>query len=281
MKTNIKRKDFIRTCGLTAAALTLPDSKYFGKSSELNSSKKLKLGLASYTTRALSLDETIKLTKQLGLKHIGLKDKFHLPIGSPIEILKKNAKKIRDAGLDFYGGGVFYMKTKEEVEKTFEYAKNTGIRTIIGVPGKDLLELVNEKIIKYDVEVAIHNHGPEDKVYPTCESAYELIKDLDPRFGLCNDIGHTQRCGISPAEDIIKYADRLLDIHLKDVSIAEADGKTVEIGRGVIDIPAVIKAVQKINYDKILSFEFEKDKDNPLPGLAESVGYIRGVIDTF
>ena len=34
----------------------------------------------------------------------------------------------------------------------------------------------------------------------------------------------------------------------------------------------------KKKYDKVVSFEFEKDGKDPLPGLAESVGYVRGVI---
>jgi inosose dehydratase len=126
--------------------------------------------------------------------------------------------------------------------------------------------------------VAIHNHGPTDKVYPTPASAYEKIKDLDKRIGLCNDIGHTMRAGIDPAESVEKFADRLLDIHMKDVSAANKDGDAVEVGRGVIDIPKFLKTLIKIEYDGIVSFEYEKDAKDPLPGLSESVGYVKGVL---
>lgn len=277
MKIKTSRRGFIKTSAVLSAALVTP--KTFASIPSLEKTEyDLKLGLASYTTRGLSLDETITIAKNLDLHGISIKDKFHLPIDSSEEELNIGITKIRKSGLDYYGGGVFYMKTSEDVDKTFNYAKITGMKMIIGVPAHELLKYVNQKIIDFDIMVAIHNHGPNDEIYPTPESAYKVIKDLDSRFGLCNDIGHTQRCGIDPSEDIIKFADRLLDVHLKDVTKAEAEGETTIIGRGVIDIPAVVKALKQINYNGYASFEYEKDKDNPLPGLAESVGYIRGVI---
>ena len=152
--------------------------------------------------------------------------------------------------------------------------------TIIGVPKHELLALVNKKVQEYDIKVAIHNHGPGDKVYPTPRSAYERITELDKRVGLCIDIGHTQRAGEDPSEAAEKFADRLLDVHIKDVSASTVEGKTVEMGRGVIDIPRFVKTLLKINYADVVSFEYEKDEQDPLPGVAESVGYVRGVLAT-
>ncbi len=51
------------------------------------------------------------------------------------------------------------------------------------------------------------------------------------------------------------------------------------MGGGVIDIPGFLKMLIKEKYSKVLSFEYEKDGNDPLPGLAESVGYVRGVLD--
>jgi sugar phosphate isomerase/epimerase len=95
---------------------------------------------------------------------------------------------------------------------------------------------------------------------------------------LCIDVGHTQRCGVDPSESTEKFADRVLDVHIKDVSAATEKGGTVEIGRGVIDIPKFLRVLLKIGYEKTASFEFEKDADDPLPGVAESVGYVRGAL---
>ncbi len=170
------------------------------------------------------------------------------------------------------------MKKEDQVHNAFDYAKAAGMKVIIGVPAPELLPLVNKKVKQYDIKVAIHNHGPGDKIYPTPASAYERIKDLDKRIGLCNDIGHTMRIGSDPIVSAKKFADRLLDVHIKDVSEATAKGHGVEVGRGVIDIPKFLKMLIRIKYSGIVSFEYEKDADDPLAGLAESVGYVRGVL---
>ncbi len=239
---------------------------------------RLKLGMASYTLREFNLEDTIEMTKRLGLKCIALKS-FHLPMDSSTEEIQEIAKKVRDAGLDLYGCGVVYMKTEDEVHNAFDYANAAGIGTIIGVPNHDLLELVNTKVQEYDIKLAIHNHGPGDELYPGPASVYEKVANLDPRMGLCIDVGHTERIAVNPAEAIVKFADRLHDVHLKDVTESTADGTTIEIGRGVIEIPQILRALLKINYTGTVAFEFEKDKHDPLAGVAESVGYTRGVLD--
>jgi len=237
----------------------------------------LKLGLASYSLRKFDVDQTLAMTKRVGLGYIALKD-FHLPLDSSPGHINEVARKVRRAGLVLYGGGVIYMKTEAQVLGAFEYAKIAGMTTIIGVPAHNLLPLVDRLVKQYNIKLAIHNHGPGDKVYPTPEAAYEKIKNLDERIGLCNDIGHTRRAGVDPSVSLKKYADRLLDVHIKDVSEATAKGHGVEVGRGVIDIPKVLRTLIEIGYAGVVSFEYEKNADDPMPGLAESVGYVRGVL---
>ena len=280
-KKQANRRQFLRVAGAAAVASLAGASHLSAQprlsSAESASKKELKLGLASYSLREFKLNETIEMTKRVGLKYIALKD-FHLPMKSSPEQIREVAKKVKDAGLVLYGGGVIYMRNASQVDQAFDYAKAAGMKVIIGVPAPELLPLVDKKVKEYDIVVAIHNHGPGDKTYPTPASAYEKIKDLDKRIGLCNDVGHTQRSGVDPSVSIEKYADRLFDVHMKDVSAAEAKGHGVEVGRGVMDIPKIIRTMLKINYKGIVSFEYEKDAKDPLPGLAESVGYVRGVI---
>lgn len=240
--------------------------------------ERLNLGLASYTLRKFDLADTLAMTKRVGLKHIALKS-IHLPLESTPDQIQAVAEQVRSEGFDLYGAGVIYMKSEEEVKRAFAYAKEAGLRVIIGVPNHDLLDLCNDLVREYDIKVAIHNHGPGDKVYPTTESAYNLVKDLDPRMGLCIDIGHAQRSGVDPATAAEMFADRLHDIHIKDVDKAAKEGKTVEIGRGIIDIPKFLNTLLKINYSGVVSLEYEKDSMDPLAGMAESVGYIKGVLD--
>jgi len=173
---------------------------------------------------------------------------------------------------------VIYMRNETEVHQAFDYAKAAGMKVIIGAPEPQLLALINKKVQEYDIKLAIHNHGPTDKNYPTPASAYDRIKDLDRRIGLCDDIGHTMRAGVDPAVSAERFADRLLDVHMKDVSAATAKVQAVEVGRGVIDIPKFVKTLLKIGYEGVVSFEYEKDADDPFVGLAESVGYVKGVL---
>src|SRR4030042_2059883 len=154
------------------------------------------------------------------------------------------------------------------------------MKVIIGAPSHELLPLVEQKVKEYDIRLAIHNHGPGDELYPTAASIIEKIGNMDPRMGICLDIGHTTRVGGDPVQDVKAYSDRILDVHIKDESAATPEGLTIEIGRGVIDIPAFLRALTGKGYSGMVSFEFEKDEDDPLPGLAESVGYVRGVLDT-
>lgn len=247
------------------------------EATQKTSQKLFELGLASYTLRKFDLDKTLAMTKRVGLKYICFKD-FHLKMDSTPEQIKETVQKVKDAGLILYAGGVIYMKTEAEVNRAFEYAKAAGMKIIVGVPAYEQLPLVDKLVKQYDIKVAIHNHGPTDKVYPIPATAYEKIKDLDKRIGLCDDIGHTTRAGVDPSESAEKFADRMMDIHMKDVSAAEPKGNAVEVGRGVIDIPKYIRTLVKIKYEGIISFEYEKDADDPLPGLAESVGYVRGVM---
>lgn len=275
------RRQFLQVVGIAAASLTKATDCFGGPGQGQNpgaaARRRLKLGLASYTLRKFSLDETLAMTACLGLKYIALKS-YHLPLDSTQAECEKVAAKVKKAGLELYGGGVIYMKNETEVHQAFDYAKAAGMKVIIGVPEHELLPLVNKKVQEYDIKLAIHNHGPGDKNYPTPASAYERIKDLDKRIGLCNDIGHTMRAGVDPAVSAERFADRLLDVHIKDVSAATARGQTVEIGRGVIDIPKFVRTLLNIHYTGVVAFEYEKDADDPFVGLAESVGYVRGVL---
>jgi inosose dehydratase len=232
------------------------------------------LGMASYTFRAFGLDEAVAMTKRLDLKKIALKS-MHLPLETPDAEIARLAAKVRAAGLDLYGGGVIYMTNADEVTRAFDYARAAGMRVIIGVPNHELIDMAEIKVIQTGIALAIHNHGPGDKLYPTPDSVAERIAYRDNRIGLCLDVGHTARSGIDPADAALRNAGRLLDVHIKDVSAATAAGTTVEIGRGVVDTPSFLRALIKINYRGVVSLEYEKDEKDPFPGASESIAFLR------
>ncbi|MEQ8414244.1 MAG: sugar phosphate isomerase/epimerase family protein [Imperialibacter sp.] len=272
----LNRKDFLRTAGLAGAGMVLAPTLSSAKPTRA-SKYTFQLGLASYTFREFSLDTTIEYTKRLGISKIALKS-MHLPLDSSEADIKAAAKKIADAGLELYGAGVIYMKTEAEVNQAFAYAKAAGMKMIIGVPNHDLLPLAEKKVKETDIKLAIHNHGPGDDLYRSPKDVYEKVKGLDKRIGLCMDIGHVVRIGEDPSVWAEKFKDRIYDIHLKDEDKAQEDGKPLEIGRGVTDIPAFLKTMIKIGYTGYMSLEYEKDGKDPLAGAAESFGYVRGVL---
>lgn len=279
MEKGNTRRDFLQVVA-AGALISVPAGVLAaaqGNSPGGKGGDKLKLGLASYSLREFSLEETLKITKKVGLKYIALKS-MHLPLDSDADAIKKAVGQIKQSGITLYGAGVVKMNTQADVDQAFAYAKAAGMKTIIGVPLPELLDAVDRKVKEYNIQVAIHNHGPGDKLYPTPASAIAKIKNLDKRIGVCVDVGHTLRIGVDPIEAIRQAGSRVLDVHMKDVSAANAKGHTVEIGRGVIDIPGILKQLLAMKYDGIVSFEYEKDKKSPSLGLAESVGYVRGVL---
>jgi sugar phosphate isomerase/epimerase len=278
--TNLSRRNILKLAGLTAALGSRPLASALATGNPgvaVKSRVPFDLGMTSYTFRAFTLDQAIEMTKRLDLKKITLKD-MHLPLNSSEGEIKKVLEKIRGAGLELSSCGVVYMTTEAEVQNAFRYAKAAEIKMMVGVPQPPLLELAEKKVKETDITLAIHNHGPTDERYPSPESAYKLIAKMDKRMGLCIDVGHTQRLGLDPSVEVERFFDRLYDVHFKDVSSADAKGTTVECGRGVIDIPKLLKTLARLKYSRTLHFEHEKDEKDPFPGVAESIGYVRGVL---
>ncbi|MGC1391910.1 MAG: sugar phosphate isomerase/epimerase [Bacteroidales bacterium] len=238
---------------------------------------KFSIGMAGYTFKEFNIEKTIEIMKRVGVTNLSLKD-FHLPMNSTREQINTVIGKFRTAGINVYTVGVIYMKTQEAVDQAFEYAKMAGVKMIVGAPDYALLPYVEKKLESYDFKLAIHNHGPDNPLYPNAADIWNHIKDLDVRVGICIDIGHTTRDGQDPVVDILKYRSRIYDMHIKDVDKASKDGITVEIGRGIINIPRIVDTLRKIKYSGSCSLEFEKDMTDPLPGIAESIGYFKGVM---
>lgn len=238
----------------------------------------LKLGLASYTFRKFTLDQAIEMSKRAGAGYISLKD-FHLPYKSTRAERQEARAKVEAAGLVLISGGVIYMKNNEaEIRGFFDYARDAGMPTIVASPDIDSLDTVEKMAKEYNIRVAIHNHGPGDKKYPSPVDVLRLVKDRDERMGLCMDVGHTVRLGEDPVEAIRECAGRLYDFHIKDETEPAAKGKPVEVGLGVIDIVGVLKALVEHHYAYHVGLEYEAHENDPMAGVLESFGYMRGVL---
>lgn len=237
-----------------------------------------KLGMAGYTFVNFDLDTTLNTMERLDIHYLCIKD-FHLPIKSTDAEIKTFHEKLATKNIIGYAVGPIYMRTKEAIDNSFEYAKRVGVKTIVGVPNAELLPYVSEKVKEYDMNYAIHLHGPDIKLYPDATDVWKHTKDLDPRVGMCLDIGHDLRNGCNPVVDLKKYHTRVFDIHIKDVTAASKAGRGIEFGRGMIDFPAFIKMLRKVKYTGVCSLEYEKDMKDPFLGIAESIGYFKAVTD--
>jgi sugar phosphate isomerase/epimerase len=241
--------------------------------------EKFKVGMAGYTFVKFDLDKTLETLKKTDVHYLCIKD-FHLPFASTDEEIAAFHAKLKASDVTGYAVGPIYMKTEEEVDRAFAYAKRVGVKLVVGVPNYELLPYVDKKVKEYDFKYAIHLHGPDMPLYPDADDVWNNVKHLDPRIGMCLDIGHDTRNGKDPVADLKKYHTRVFDIHIKDVTGPTKLGYSLEIGRGVIDFPAFVKMLRKVGYTGVCSLEHEKDMTDPFMGIAESIGYFRGVIES-
>ena len=240
----------------------------------------LKIGVASYSVRELQLDDAIKAIQRVGLKYVSIKNvETHLALNSTAEQRRTVAQKFRDAGITPLSCGNIGMEnTEASVRVAFEYARDAGIPTIVCAPHPDSVPILDKLVKEFNLKLAIHNHGPEDKHFHSPYDVWKAVEKFDQRIGLCIDVGHTARAGVDPAEAIIKCKARLYDVHLKDISALGNKNTPIEGGRGILDLKAILQSLLKINFQYLVGFEYEKDGKDPVPGLAETVGYTKGLL---
>jgi len=240
--------------------------------------KGIKLAIATYSLRKFARTEAIAMLKELGVQYLSVKE-FHLPYKDSGAALAEGRKEFDRAGLQIMSGGVVvtYREDDSSLRRYFEYGRSCRMPMLIMMPRATQLPLIQKLAEEYQMRVAVHNHGPEDKNFPTPESVYEAIRPLDRRIGICIDVGHSARAGVDVVRAIEKCRDRLIDVHIKD--LRDLAGHTdCEVGKGVLPIPAILKTLVTIGYSDCVSLEYEAEPENPMAGVRASLAYIRGVL---
>ncbi|MBQ5395554.1 MAG: sugar phosphate isomerase/epimerase [Alistipes sp.] len=237
-----------------------------------------KIGVAGYTYRSYDIDQTLAFLKSMEVHYMSVKD-WWLPLDSTKEQMDAFKVKCREYDVEPYILGPIYMRSEAEVDRAFAYAERYGSDVFIGVPNYELTDYVIKKVKDTGIKVAIHTHGPDGAPFPNIQKVAEIYKDPSLGIGCCMDLGHSVRMGEDIVKDIKKYKAWIYDIHIKDESEASKAGKTWEMGRGVMDFRPIMKVLRQIKYKGVVSLEFEKNGNNPHPGVAESIGYLRGVAD--
>jgi len=266
-----------------------------------------KLGMAGYTYYRFTLDETLEALEKFDVHGLCAKDK-HFPLTATPAELKALVAKCRDHGVEIYGAGPLNIGSPDEAKKVFDYAAALGVKTVVGVPwqpaedgstawgkrraSRELCELTSKLCAEYDMRCAIHNHGRNPKtgspaLYGAPCDTWEMVKDLDPRMGICMDVAYTFADGFDPADTIRAYRKRLFDLHFRNIAQPDNGSSGAAAHRGKIDYVRIVRALKETDYDGWCGIElanaFGKSSDaNPGADpswIPLSVGYFRGLMD--
>jgi len=240
----------------------------------------IRLGLASYTFRNFSRAQLIVFMKQLKVFALNAKDvKDHLPMDA-----KQEAAALADyaaADISLHAAGTIYFAKDEDadIRSKFEYCKRAGIAVIVaGDPAPETLPRIEKFVKEYDIRIAIHNHGPEDKLWPSPLEVLKAVKGMDPRMGCCIDVGHTARAGTDVVQAIHEVGPRLFNVHMKDLTDFQSKDSQVAVGEGIIPVRRMFEALINTKYGGFVDLEYEIHPDDPMPGVSSSFAYMRGVL---
>jgi sugar phosphate isomerase/epimerase len=281
MKNICSRRDFVRTGALAGAAFAT--SEVFGLTEGLRAAAEagpVRLGVASYTFRNFRRAQLIGFLKQLSVLELNAKDvKDHLPMDA-----QEEAAALADygaAGIKLHAAGTIYFPKDEDadIRSKFEYCKRAGIGVIVaGDPAPETLPRIEKFVKEYDIRLAIHNHGPEDKIWHSPLDVLKAVKGMDPRMGCCIDVGHTARAGTDVVQAIREVGPRLFNVHMKDLTDFQSKESQVAVGEGIMPVRKIFEALIDVKYQGFVDLEYEIHADDPMPGVSSSFSYMRGVL---
>jgi sugar phosphate isomerase/epimerase len=282
IKSSVSRRDFVRSGALVATACAA-FKETLALSAErvpADEGSPIRLGVASYTFRNFSRTQMIAFLKQLNVLGLNAKDvKDHLPMDP-----QEEAAALADyaaAGITLHAAGTIYFAKDEDadVRSKFEYCKRAGIGVIVaGDPAPETLPRIEKFVKEYDIRIAIHNHGPEDKLWHSPLDVLKAVKGMDPRIGCCIDVGHTVRAGADVVQSIHEAGARLFNVHMKDLTNFQSKESQVPVGEGIMPVKKIFEALSAIKYKGFVDLEYEVHPDGPMPGSIASFAYMRGVL---
>ena len=265
-------------CTVALSACAPKAEQLSGLIGENRGSDDFNIGVAGYTFRKFNIDETLAYLQRLGVNYLSIKD-FWLPLDATAEDMEAFKAKCASYDVDPYILGPIYMRSQEDVDRAFDYVGRFGQTMFIGVPSYDLLDYTIAKVKETGIKVAIHTHGPDNAPFPNIAKIVEMVGDSTIGIGCCMDLGHSVRYGDDIIADIRAYKDWIYDIHMKDETEASKEGRTHEMGRGVMNYKDIVKVLREVGYSGKISLEFEGHGSDPFPAVCESVGYFRGICD--
>jgi sugar phosphate isomerase/epimerase len=281
MKNTFSRREFVRS-GALAAGVLAASGEVFALAQErpsMNEASGIRLGMASYTFRNFSRAQMIGFLNQLKVFDLNAKDvKDHLPTDTDKEAAA--LAEYAAAGIRLHAAGTIYFAKDEDadIKTKFEYCKRAGIGVIVaGDPAVETLPRIEKFVREYDIRFAIHNHGPEDKLWHSPLDVLKAVKGMDPRIGCCIDVGHTVRAGTDVVQAIHEAGPRLFNVHMKDLRDSQDKEGQVAVGEGIMPVRKMFEALIAVKYKGFVDLEYEIHPDDPMPGVIKSFAYMRGV----
>jgi sugar phosphate isomerase/epimerase len=281
-KNIFSRRNFVCSGALVAAAFAA-SKEVFAMSVErapADEGSPIRLGVASYTFRNFSRAQMIGYLKQLNVLALNAKDvKDHLPMDTQEE--EAALADYAAASIKLHAAGTIYFAKDEDadIRSKFEYCRRAGIGVIVaGDPAPETLPRIEKFVKEYDIRIAIHNHGPEDKLWHSPLDVLKAVKGLDPRVGCCIDVGHTVRAGTDVVQAIHEVGARVFNVHMKDLTNFQSKESQVAVGEGIMPLKKVFEALSAIKYKGFVDLEYEVHPDDPMPGAIASFAYMRGVL---
>jgi sugar phosphate isomerase/epimerase len=282
VEKNFTRRNFVRSGASLAASLTASRNTFALGQAPLSPGETslLRLGLASYTFRNFTRAQMIGFMKQLRVSTLNAKDvKDHLPTDAEGE--RSALAEYAAAGITLHAAGVIYFDKNEDadIRGKFEYCKRAGINVIVaGDPAPGTLPRIEKLVQEYDFRIAIHNHGPEDRLWASPLDVLKAVQGMDPRIGCCIDVGHTLRAGTDVLQAIHEAGPRLFNMHMKDLTDFHDKESQVAVGDGMMPVRKIFEILIAMKYQGFVDLEYEVHADDPMPGVISSFAYMRGLL---
>jgi sugar phosphate isomerase/epimerase len=247
------------------------------------------VGCQAWTFNQRTVYEAVELTARAGGSVIeffpgqklstGSEDRLDPNLAKPtLDALKAHCAKLGVVPIAYGVTGIGLSDASNR--KLFEFAKYLGLKSITCEPDANAFDKIEALVKEFDIKIAIHNHPkqPTNPNYRYWDPNYALsiLKNRDPRIGVCADLGHFVRSGIKPIDAVKQLKGRIHSSHVKDLNVFSPNGEDRPYGMGVGNISKVLEELRKQNYDGHLSVEYERGGDGPLDEVSACIGFIRG-----
>jgi type 1 glutamine amidotransferase/sugar phosphate isomerase/epimerase len=240
-----------------------------------------RLGLTAWTFKDLTLMETIDKAAELGIWYM---DGLNVQKVSPEldknfdhnlsrEELMMIRRKLLSKGVAITNFYIHDIPADEkECERIFEFGRLMGFENFIAEPKPEALSLIDKYCQKYNIGLAIHNHGPD--LSPFYWDPKVLLKSIEGRsnmIGVCGDLGYWQRNGIDPANAIKLIGKKLRTIQVHDLNVVSKEGHDVPWGTGKSNLKEVFELLaDKGLKPTLIGLEYSYNWGNSLPDIQRS-----------